>query len=299
MPNILLTKICNLSCSYCFASNVNNRSQQKEQEISLELYIYYLKHLKINSINEVRLLWWEPLLHSKIKQILDISYRGWFRILIFSNLSFHSDYIFSIFWEFPISFFKSITVNINLNKQDFYTENQLLNIKKNILYLKSWWADIVISTILEYDIDFDYIFWFSRELGVKRVKFKPLNGKKFHQITSSRKYWKLAYNIIKKYNSEFQLSFSCWLSEHIFLLKELDNIKNKYKFYIKFWCYANEWKYDIDINWNIFRCFPLEKMYNEINIKEYYSYNSEDIIKRLKIIFSTENNTSNCLWKNV
>lgn len=291
MPNILLTSYCNLECSYCFAWNKNNI----KKELTLFLFLLYLKHLKNSNINEIRLLWWEPLLHSNIKEFLNISYKWGFNILIFSNLAFSYDYIESIFWQFNYDFFSKLTVNINLNEENFYLDWQLNNIKRNIKFLKDKWCWIIISTMLFQDLDIDYIFNFSRDVNVKIVKFKPLNWKEYSDITSNRNYGKFIFNIIKKYSKDFNLSFSCWLSKYIFTESELEEINLKYNVKLKFWCSANWGKYDIWLDGDIFRCFPLRTLYSWINLKDYYKYKQEDVISLLNYKVDTSYNISNCL----
>lgn len=294
MPNILLTSYCNLECSYCFAWNKNNI----KKELSLFLFLLYLKHLRNSNINEIRLLWWEPLLHSNIKEFLNISFKWWFNILIFSNLAFSTDYVESIFWQFGSNFFSKLTININLNEENFYLKWQLNNIKNNIEFLKKRGSSIIISTMLFQDLDTDFIFNFARDTGVNRVKFKPLNWKEYSEITSNRNYWKFVFNIIKKYSNDFEVSFSCWLSKKIFSVQELEEIDFKYNLKLKFGCFANWGKYDIWLEGDIFRCFPLRTLYSWINLKDYYKYRQESVISLLNYKVDTSYNIGNCLgWK--
>lgn len=298
MPNLIITKICNLECSYCFAWN---KKQTKliwwKTQMDISLFVLYLKHLKINNEKKVRLLWWEPLLHTKIRDILIISIRWGFNVLIFSNLALSHSYLWKIFENLPLDYYSKITVNINLNSFDSYKKGELDFLLQNAIFLKNKWVKIIISTMLNIDLDLDYIFSIADKIWTSFVKFKPVNWKKYDKITSSRDYWSFSFSIIEMYSKKYNISFSCGLSKYIFTENELVDIKSIYWLDIKFWCNANGWKYDIDINWDIFRCFPLENIYKwkNINLKDYYLYNIKNIILSLKNIYDTWNNQWNCL----
>ena len=294
MPNILLTNICNLRCSYCFADDNINWKKKNEYEMPIYLYILYLKHLKMSSDNQVRLLWWEPLLHSEIKKILSLSYRWWFYMLIFSNFCLSFQKINDIFSDFPRNFFEKLTINVNFNLENTYRWEELDNMTRNIRTLKQRWANVFISCMIFYETDLDFIFNFAKNNMIDDIKFKPVNWGFID--TWNRKYGKLIYKIVKKYWKEFKLSFSCWLSKNILTDSEIEDITKNYKINLKFWCFANWWRYDIDIDGNIFRCFPLQKYYKSINLRKFYLSKEDTVIDTLNKIKKTQGNIFNCLW---
>jgi len=67
-------------------------------------------------------------------------------------------YIKKIFDNLPQYYYSKITININLNPFDFYKNRELEFLKINAMFLYQKGIKIIISTMLDYNLDFDYVF---------------------------------------------------------------------------------------------------------------------------------------------
>lgn len=87
MANIMLNKICNLKCEYCFANKfVNKDNYYDENNITMENYIKALDFID-NSNERLGLIGGEPTLHPNFKEFVDIAIKreGIKNIVIFTN----------------------------------------------------------------------------------------------------------------------------------------------------------------------------------------------------------------------
>jgi organic radical activating enzyme len=282
MPNIIINNYCNQKCSYCFANqNMNNKDLQKD--MTLNTYIKILKFLKRNNDNNVRILWWEPLLSPNIRKFLQIANKWWFDIIVFSNINIDSKILFK-----TLNWLNNIRINCNINEKKFYSEEELKKLNINLYIINKLWLKIIIwHNILEINNKpIDFIFNLAQKNNIKAINLKITNHFNTAKLNNSRKFWKFLFNIIKKYEKDFFIEFSCWLNKNIFLPKELEYIKNYTNISLKFWCNWNIWKFDINTNWKTFRCFPLQ----ETNINK--SIYIENNLNLNKITRYFANNTS-------
>lgn len=293
MPNLIITKNCNLNCDYCFAGV--NYSWQK-LEMSFALYVLYLKHLYISWEQQIRLIGWEPLLHGKVRDMLLLWIKSWFDIIVFSNLTLPITKIEKIFkgiwWK--------ITVNINVNKKSFYKPYELDNLYKNIETLNKNNIKIKISYLVYTDPwDEKFIMDLAYKYNIKEIHLKPYNYNGMTKFDTGRlSYGNDFYNIISKYGNDFQFFISCGFSHKILSLEKKEELETKFNIKFKFWCSANGWKYDIDYDGRIFRCFALEdkfKLYN-FNLYKLYNLESGNIKKMLNGVIDNQANRDICLW---
>lgn len=87
MPNVMLNKVCNLQCEYCFANKyVNKDNCYDENNISKENYLKALDFIN-NSGERLGLIGGEPTLHPNFKEFVDIAIKkdGINNIVIFTN----------------------------------------------------------------------------------------------------------------------------------------------------------------------------------------------------------------------
>lgn len=69
MANIMITKKCNLKCSYCFANEFVNKD---EKDMSIENFIKAVDFITTNPDERIGLIGGEPTIHPKFKQMLEI-----------------------------------------------------------------------------------------------------------------------------------------------------------------------------------------------------------------------------------
>lgn len=267
MANIIINNYCNQTCSYCFAwKNMQDRSLKKEMDI--KTFLYCLKHLKVIGDDRVRILGGEPLLHTKIKEFFLLSAIKWrFKMTIFSNLKIPLskwNKILDLWENFDYSRLK---FNLNLNDEDFYKKEELDLIYASLNFLNQKWCDVIISyNIYEYSNKYDYIFQVARKNNVKNIVLKVTNTvyKEEELIdTNSREYGKYIYEIVRTYCNEFDLWFWCGLSRKIFTEKEIQFMYKNLSSGFGFGCENNGWRYDINTDGTIYRCYPLQSLYTE------------------------------------
>lgn len=292
MPNIIINNYCNQKCSYCFAEDSMTIQKNKYNTQSLFIFLSILKFLKKYNYVEVRLLGWEPLLHPNINNFINIWLKWWFDLLIFSNLNFDSEFLLNIFNN--VYDYKKVRINCNLNNLDFYTEEEYKNIETNIKYLINIWVDIVIwYNVYDLSKNFEDIYLLSKKLWIKKINLKVTNTVYWKDLivdTWSREYWAYLFNIVNKYYLDFKFEFSCWLDRNIFLDSEINFFLNNW-INLLFWCNWFAWKFDIDIDWSIYKCFPTRSFYidKKLNIFNYNPLSKEISSYWLK---KSENNCS-------
>jgi MoaA/NifB/PqqE/SkfB family radical SAM enzyme len=269
MANIIINNYCNQKCDYCFAwKNMEDPSLKNEMDI--KTFLYCLKHLKVIWDDRVRILWWEPLLHKHITEIFRISVKGWFFMTIFSNFKIPVSK-----WEKILDFWESydysrLKFNLNLNDKDFYKQLELDLIYGSLDFLTKKWCDVVISyNVYEYSWKYDFIFDTAIKFWIKNVILKVTNTIMWDEElidTNDKKYWDYLFEITSKYYEQFQIAFSCWLSSKIFSASEKEFLTQKAWIKLMYGCENNGGKYDINTDWTIYRCFPLQSIYDAHNI---------------------------------
>jgi len=94
MANLVVSKVCNLNCPYCFAEDYlqevrpASRSSGKMEEsqfISLSRFESHLDFLARSGIDEIRLIGGEPTLHPKFPQLIEMAAKTSKRIVVFSH----------------------------------------------------------------------------------------------------------------------------------------------------------------------------------------------------------------------
>jgi hypothetical protein len=87
MANLVVSRVCNLKCSYCFAENYfqKNKLSFKSPFISLEAFEHHLDFLERSGINEIRLIGGEPTLHPQFAELILRARARGRHIIVFSN----------------------------------------------------------------------------------------------------------------------------------------------------------------------------------------------------------------------
>jgi len=293
MPNIIINNYCNQKCSYCFA-NENMKDKKLQKNMSLSIFLKVLKFLKINNDLNVRILWWEPIISPNIRKFLQIANKWWFNIIIFSNINTETENIKNIF-----NGLKWIRINCNINDKDFYSDKEWENINYNLEALNELWINVIIwYNITDINKSSEFIFDLAIKHNIYTINLKITNSSLWWNLlidNVSKKLWKYIFKTIKKYHKQFFIEFSCGLDKTIFTEEEIKYIKENTEIKLKFWCEWNIWKFDINTDWTMFKCFPLEQifkneLYSTININNTLKNNIkiEDIIKVLnKWLIST------------
>lgn len=274
MPNIIINNYCNQKCKYCFAED--NMTSIAKKDMNVNTFIKILKYLKNNNDNNVRILGWEPLLSGNIRNFLLLSIKWWFNTIIFSNINIPNEKIKNIFEWLNV---KNLRINCNINNLDFYTNDEIKNIEKNLEYFNNIWIKVLLwYNIYDLNKDADFIFNLAKEYYINAINLKITNSSLWEKLiidNSKRELGIYIFKLIKKYHKEFFIELSCWLDKNIFRKEEINFIDKNTKIKLKFWCEWNIWKFDINTDWNIFKCFPLYNLYknNKYNIDYLLSNN--------------------------
>jgi len=238
-----------------------------KKEMDLKTFLYCLKHLKVMKDNRVRLLGWEPLLHSSIEKFFYLAVKWNFEMTIFSNFKIPVSK-----WETILDFwndydYSKLQFNLNLNDESFYKTKELDLIYASLSFLKQKGCSLIISyNVYEYDAEYDFIFTTAQKFWIKHVILKPTNTVIWEQElidTNSRKYGEYIMEIIRMYSENFTISFGCGLSSKIFTKHEKKFIEEAFSIPMKYWCWNNGWRYDINTDGTIYRCYPLQDLYNK------------------------------------
>ncbi len=251
------------------------KDESLQKNMSLKTYIKILKYLKNNNDNNVRILWWEPLISPNIRKFLQIANKWWYDIIVFSNINMNNENIINIF-----KWLEWIRVNCNINDRDFYNEQEIENIDKNITSLKELWIKVIIGyNITDLNKSPEFIFNLAKKHNIWAVNLKITNSSLWWELlidNSSRNLWIYIFDTIKKYNREFFIEISCWLDKNIFTENEIDYIESNTSIKLKYWCEWNIWKFDINTDWTIFKCYPLESIFRN----DIYSFiNIDNLLK--------------------
>ncbi len=291
MPNIIINNYCNQKCEYCFAED--NMNSKLKKDMSILTFIKILKYLRQNNDPNIRILWWEPLLSSNIKRFLWLSIKWWFNTIIFSNINIKNSKIREIFDNLVINTW--FRINCNINNLEFYSSDELENIGLNLEYLKRIWVNLILwYNIYNLNKNADFIFELAEKYNIQAINLKITNSSLWSQLiidNSQRDLGIYLYNLIQKYHQRFFIEFSCGLDQTIFLEEELEYIKNYTNITLRFGCDWNIWKFDINTNGTIFKCFPLQDLYkNNINTVDFLIKESISIEENLDFL-------SNSFWK--
>ncbi len=280
MPNIIINNTCNQKCSYCFAEDSMNKDALPIKNQKISTFIQILRFLRKFWYEDVRFLWWEPLLHPELNKFFLLAHKGWFHTRLFSNLNFPEKYIQNIFQNE-----KSIpnTINANVNNRDFYSDIEYERVINNLKYFKNARTRMTIGyNIYDLSKSFYDIVKVARDTNISHLNLKITNtiiGDPLIIDTGSRKYWEYIFSIIKEYGKEFEFVFSCWLSKDIFHKSEIDYM-NDLGIHLRYWCEGFSWKFDIDIDGSIYKCFPTRALYLKKHLS-IHNFDSEETLFKL------------------
>mgnify|MGYP000854502342 FL=1 len=164
-PRIRLTSFCNQKCKYCFAVDYLS-SQKQEREIPLHDLEKILIMCKNEGIGYIAWQGGEPLLHSKLEEIIKLHEKYSVKAMIFTNGTFTSRIIPQL---------KHIihSVLVNCNAPDTYDKKDLETIHDNVFEMKKQFGDNRVAigiNIYTEDLDTSYILNYARNMNVQEVR---------------------------------------------------------------------------------------------------------------------------------
>ena len=126
MMNISITNLCNRRCDYCFQKtwylSDKTYTNQTVQEITVDQFTHLLQW---SNVLHLKLMGGEPLLHSKLNQLIDVAYNLGKDITLISNISVDQAIIQSLFEQPSSRCIRSILVNSDYpaNQKQIFTAN--------------------------------------------------------------------------------------------------------------------------------------------------------------------------------
>ncbi|MFA6988448.1 MAG: radical SAM protein [Candidatus Gastranaerophilaceae bacterium] len=251
MPNIIISKKCNQNCPACFAKE--DRHPEGEREMSFDNFIKVLDFLRANSEKNVRLIGGEPTTHSHFREIINLCI-GDFNLHVFTNGLFNLKIC-----NFLNEYQNKIKYSFNINPLEFYSEINKKIILRNLSLISLHKNSLLGAVVESENFDSSYLIKLAKmnniELVVLRIaNYKP--GLKINHNTEriARTFINALRNIKK---NGLNVGVGCGLKRENFNSVEIRFLHEVTKNTIKFGCGDNSGLFDIDINLDLFRCFPL------------------------------------------
>lgn len=210
-PRIRLTSFCNQKCKYCFAVDYLS-SQEQKKEIPLHDLEKILIMCKNEGIGYIAWQGGEPLLHSKLEEIIKLHEKHSVKAMIFTN---------GIFTSKIIPRLKPLihSVLVNCNALDTYDKKDLETIYGNVLEMKRQFGDDRVAigiNIYAEDLDTSYILEYARNMNVKEVRVDitrpaPSHENSFIDFNRVSVLFQKAYSTVKMlYNNGItKVHFDC------------------------------------------------------------------------------------------
>ena len=178
---ILLTKLCNFQCSYCFSKCNNHLGKE---ELAIEKFELIIKQLKARGVKYVILSGGEPLLYRNIYQVIEKLIYNSFEISLCTNAYYASDEVCKKLHKLGL---RKVTISLDaIDKESFEDITNRSNTYDFVIKGISNFVNndfmVTINTVVN-NTDFKYfekIISFSEQLGVTEVCFtipvcKPVN----------------------------------------------------------------------------------------------------------------------------
>jgi len=125
MPNIILTDYCNQSCPYCFAKKMMDGDNGN---IDFALFSRIIDYLVDNGEKRIGIIGGEPTLHPEFLKLIDYAVKRAGLVHLFTNGMVRDEVVRGI-GAFPE---EKLTVLVNLNAREFYTDKQLAKIERTL-----------------------------------------------------------------------------------------------------------------------------------------------------------------------
>jgi len=260
-PNILITNYCNQNCSFCFArAEMNTKTIDREMElINFKRILIKMKSLRIDT---VKLLGGEPMLHSRLDQILALSLAHFPYVQIFSNGIFSDDKAMLVSKYFPrIKFtFNVTTPGFQLNQK----------IRQRVIRHITDFAlktEVTLSLTIDITTDIDFVVKTITKKVLRSAKHirigfsNPTAGKKnyysFNQFPMMGKQLYKFIKTVRDAKTHAQLHLNCGFTRCMFTDEEYNYLTKQGLQFLGWGCFGKGSSMDIATNMSAFHCFPL------------------------------------------
>ena len=284
-PNILITNFCNQNCSFCFASTeMNNKLIKKE--MSLDDFKKTLLKMKKNpKIKVVKLLGGEPTLHSKFKEIINLSLKYFPYIQIFTNGIFSDDLA-----NFLIAKTPNVAFTFNVTTPSFLLNPKIRSLVSSRIKKLAKKTKITLSLTFDMNSDMKLVF---KAIGGETLSLvhqfrlgfaNPIAGEKnFYRFSDFPKMGHQLINVvstIRKNNPKSKISLNCGFTRCMFNENQFKYIKKEVEI-PGFGCFGKESSFDLQTDMTAFHCFPLSTVDKiDTRHKSFSSVNNQLLKKR-------------------
>lgn len=211
MANLVITKACNLNCSYCFAQNYMN--SPGETNITIEQLNNILNYFSLapDKVHHISLIGGEPLLHPQFSEIYDI-------VTTFIEDNSIGEYI-SIFTNgINLIDYKDIIENayiiVNVNKPTVVGIDNYNKMKQGIIELQEYNQIILGINLYQNMEDYNYIFTLAKELNIDEIRCSYIVPSNQNELQNKFNYYDQGKELFLNFcntaiNNEIQLNIDC------------------------------------------------------------------------------------------
>lgn len=277
MPNLIISKSCNLRCPYCFTQNFLNKKQAFITLQDFQKNLHFCAEYAT-----IGLIGGEPLLHPQLDDIINICKINNFNIIIYTN---------GVYIHKHISSLLTTTLLVNVNSPNDIGQETFNIIEENCLLLKENNIPFTLGLNFYPDLkDYSFFLQLCQLLGVTDIRFSicaPIS------VINKEQYYTQNLEKVKQFFKEcLRLGLIVHLDcNHIpacyFSFQELELFNN-----IVDWSNFCLPSLDIDFDGTVYSCFGTQ-------LKDYLSsthslqqINNNFILKYKEL--SIFNNCNNC-----
>lgn len=301
MANIMLNKVCNLKCEYCFANKfVNQVNCYDENNITMENYKKALDFID-GSGERLGIIGGEPTLHPNLKEFIDMAIKrdGIKDIIIFSN-GINYDKYFNLLNHPKVATLINVNSPQDIGQQNYEKVAKNIDMLINELYLGDKVS--VGVNIYKENQDFSFILDLIKKHKIKRLRTSvvvPNSNDKKNE--SSIDYFKRMKKTVLDFFVELK-KIDCMPTFDCNLMTQCVFTKEEREFLSEFW----EYEKDLGIRCNVtdnpvcspvidilpdlkvVRCFgcsdeeySLFSFENVREIRDYFAYKTDDLSFRV------------------
>ena len=227
MANLMITTACNFRCEYCFGRDIIGPTHPAVN-MSWKMFIDLVDWVQSGNIPsmDIHLMGGEPSLHPQFGDMIDELIKREINISVFSNASTPlSSSIIEKSRKYNVQWV------VNANHPDFYTEDQMQNLKKNLFSLgdSAYLTFNICGSETPYDYVFDYISKYSLSRKIKIGISLPTMEKNNSYVSFDRFSEISEYVMIlheKAVNEKIEIEFECGVPFCLFSNEQRELLKN-------------------------------------------------------------------------
>ena len=253
MANILITNVCNADCSFCFA---RERAQDSQNFISLDDLNDRIDYIQSSGLPQIRLIGGEPTIHPKFKEIVSRIRSTGLDLILFSN-GFIPEKNLGCLVEIPQEKF-AMLLNVNAKVKSRNSKNLRLKVLRN-LNIKVTLGFTILNPSFDLAPYFQWINDYGLQRKVRLGLAQPIYGGE-NQYLSPKRYKTTAQSILKNAEKakkdKIQLEFDCGFVRCMFTHEEWQQLHD-WDMSAESHCAPN---LDIGLDGQVFHCFSISQI---------------------------------------